>query len=659
MEQVNIMSIEFRTVLIANRGEIACRIIRTLQKMGIKSVAVYSEADRDARHVKLADQAIPIGPAPSVQSYLNIDNIILAAKRCNADAIHPGYGFLSENPALADACKQNNIVFIGPPVSAIRAMGSKSAAKALMQKAGVPLIPGYHGDNQDPDVLKAEADKIGYPVLLKAALGGGGKGMRAVQTEDQFHDALASCKREAMASFNDETILIEKYIENPRHIEVQIFCDQQGNAVHLFERDCSIQRRHQKIIEEAPAPNLANATRESMTRDAIAAAKAVDYVGAGTVEFLMDDHGGYYFMEMNTRLQVEHPVTEMITGQDLVEWQILVAQGYPLPKRQDALQISGHAIEARICAEDPLQDFIPSIGDLTLLGSPAQTSHIRLDSSLNPSDHITVYYDPMVAKMIVWDTNRNNAIRQLQSALEKMHIDGIATNIGYLNNIISSEAFIDCKLSTRFIERHENQLKEHEHKSSTHFVAAATFELLTSSPAKPLEIWDTQTGWKLNSATQVQFHYTDNTNRQTITLSGSEKSLSATTGDTQVAFSAKLEGNRISLTGDIDFSGYAYKNDNCIILFSGTNKHVITKHNPLIVSSDHHGHHKLSSPMPGVVTRILVETGDSVKVGQPLIVLEAMKMEHVIRSDQDGIVQEIFCREGETAKANRNLIDII
>ena len=653
------MSTEFRTVLIANRGEIACRIIRTLNKMGIKSVAVYSEADRDALHVKLADHAVQIGPAPSAQSYLNIDNIIQAAKRCGADAIHPGYGFLSENPAFADACKQNNIVFIGPPVAAIRAMGSKSAAKALMQKAEVPLIPGYHGDNQDPEILKTEAGKIGYPVLLKAALGGGGKGMRVVQAEEQFVESLASCKREAMASFNDDTVLIEKYIENPRHIEVQIFCDQLGNAVHLFERDCSIQRRHQKIIEEAPAPDIATAARESITRDAIAAARAVDYVGAGTVEFLMDDHGGYYFMEMNTRLQVEHPVTEMITGQDLVEWQILVAQGSPLPKTQDEILINGHAIEARICAEDPLQDFIPSIGDLTLHRTPTLSNHIRLDSGLKQKDQITVYYDPMMAKLIAWDDTRDNAIRQMQNALTQLHIDGVETNISYLNNIVSSVPFIGSDLSTRFIERHEAQLKEIEQKSSTHFIAAATFELLSSNSASAGEIWDIKAGWKTNAAPKNQFRYIENNDKQTITLSGQDSNLSATIKDKQYSYSAKLEGNHISLTGEIEFSGYAYPYESGVVIFSGTSKHIITKHNPLTVSNDHHGHHKLSSPMPGVVTKILVTTGDTVKLGQPLIVLEAMKMEHIIRSDQDGVVQEIFCKEGETAKANRNLIDII
>ncbi|HET6719145.1 MAG TPA: biotin carboxylase N-terminal domain-containing protein, partial [Rhodocyclaceae bacterium] len=393
----------FDKILIANRGEIACRVIKTARRMGIRTVAVFSEADANARHVRLADEAVLLGPAAARESYLVADKIIDAAKRTGAQAIHPGYGFLSENADFAETCAASGIVFIGPPASAIRAMGSKSAAKSLMGSAGVPLTPGYHGDDQTPDLLKKEADAIGYPVLIKASAGGGGKGMRRVERSEDFLDALASCQREARSSFGDDQVLIEKYILKPRHIETQVFCDSLGNGVYLFERDCSVQRRHQKVLEEAPAPGMTPERRAAMGKAAVDAAKAVSYVGAGTVEFIANQDGSFYFMEMNTRLQVEHPVTEMITGQDLVEWQLRVASGEPLPLRQDQLVIRGHAIEARIYAEDADKGFLPSTGRLVHLKPPAESLHVRVDTGVEEGDEITPYYDPMIAKLIVWE----------------------------------------------------------------------------------------------------------------------------------------------------------------------------------------------------------------------------------------------------------------
>ena len=420
-----------KKLLIANRGEIACRIIKTARKMGISTVAVYSEVDKHALHVKMAEEAVLLGDAPAKDSYLKADALLSAALKLGVDAIHPGYGFLSENADFADACEQKGIIFVGPPSKAIRAMGSKSAAKNIMEKAGVPLVPGYHGDNQNIDALRTHAESMGYPVLLKAAAGGGGKGMRQVHKASDFDNALAAAKREAMASFGDDVMLVEKYLTQPRHVEIQIFCDKQGNGVYLFERDCSVQRRHQKIIEEAPAPNMPETLRKQMGQAALTAAQAIDYVGAGTVEFLLDVDGAFYFMEMNTRLQVEHPVTEMITGEDLVAWQLMVATGQALPKQQHELTLSGHAFEARIYAEDADNAFLPATGKLSLVRPPEENAHVRVDTGVVEGDEVSVYYDPMIAKLIVWDTDRNKALHRLHSALRQYHIDGVTTNINF------------------------------------------------------------------------------------------------------------------------------------------------------------------------------------------------------------------------------------
>ena len=447
----------FNKILIANRGEIACRVIRTARRMGIRTVAVFSDADRGAQHVDLADEAYPIGPAPARDSYLNGAAVLEAARLSGAQAIHPGYGFLSENADFAESCAAAGIVFIGPPPAAIRAMGSKSAAKSLMAKANVPLVPGYHGDAQDPALLAAEATRIGYPVLIKASAGGGGKGMRVVEAPAQFTEALELAKGEARASFGDDQVLIERYLTAPRHIEIQVFADRHGNTVSLFERDCSIQRRHQKIIEEAPAPGMSPDRRNAMGRAACDAAHAIGYEGAGTVEFIVDDEK-FFFMEMNTRLQVEHPVTEAITGQDLVEWQLRVAAGEPLPLLQDALAIDGHAIEVRLYAEDPAREYRPSTGTLRHLRQPQPGDGIRIDTGVRQGDAISIYYDPMIAKLIAHGADRGEALRRMEAALAEYEVAGVQTNLDLLRAVVASEGFASGHFDTGYLVKHPDLL---------------------------------------------------------------------------------------------------------------------------------------------------------------------------------------------------------
>src|SRR5512142_772908 len=448
----------FHKILIANRGEIACRVAATARRLGVKTVAVYSDADANARHVAACDQAVRIGEAAPRDSYLRWERIIEAAKSTGAQAIHPGYGFLSENADFAQACASAGLVFIGPPASAIEAMGLKAQSKQLMERAGVPLVPGYHGSDQDPALLQREADRIGYPVLIKASAGGGGKGMRAVERPEDFAAALASCQREARNSFGDEAVLVEKYVTRPRHIEIQVFGDTQGNCVYLFERDCSVQRRHQKVLEEAPAPGMTPERRAAMGKAAVDAAKAVGYVGAGTVEFIADQSGGFFFMEMNTRLQVEHPVTEMITGLDLVEWQLRVAAGEPLPLRQEQLRIDGHALEARIYAEDPDKGFLPSTGRLLHLAQPEPSYHVRIDAGVDEGDEIGPWYDPMIAKLVVWDATRERALARMQTALAQVRIVGVQNNVEFLSRLVASPAFAAADLDTALIEREKEFL---------------------------------------------------------------------------------------------------------------------------------------------------------------------------------------------------------
>lgn len=498
----------FNKLLIANRGEIACRVIRAAKGLGIETIAVYSEADANALHVSQADQAIAIGPAPAEQSYLNADKLVAAARQAGADAVHPGYGFLAENADFAKACAEHGVVFVGPPPAAIAAMGSKVEARRIMQQAGVPVTPGYHGTEQDEATLLAEAERIGFPVMLKAALGGGGRGMREVESTGDFGGALKAARREARAAFGDDEMLLEKLVPRPRHVEIQVFCDHHGNAAHLFERDCSIQRRHQKVLEEAPAPGLDEKQRAALGRLAIAAARAINYAGAGTVEFIMDEDGACYFMEMNTRLQVEHPVTELVTGQDLVAWQLRVAAGEPLPATQEQLALRGHALEARLYAEDPDKGFLPATGRLNRLRFPEESAHVRVDAGVRQGDVITMHYDPMMAKLIVWDEDRARCLQRMSDALHQTEVDGVATNIDFLAAVVAHPAFRAADIDTGFIERHRAELLPDGGGDGGQPPLGKQKPVALPAPASP---WEATDNWWLNLPEGARLSLSDET----------------------------------------------------------------------------------------------------------------------------------------------------
>ncbi|WCK04288.1 acetyl/propionyl/methylcrotonyl-CoA carboxylase subunit alpha [Agrobacterium tumefaciens] len=657
----------FSKILIANRGEIACRIIRTARKMGIRTVAVYSDADRDAMHVALADEAIAIGPAPARASYLDGEKIIAAAKASGAEAVHPGYGFLSENADFAEACASAGLVFIGPPPEAIRAMGGKSEAKALMATAGVPIVPGYHGDEQSEKRLASEADKIGYPVLLKASAGGGGKGMRVVRQKRDFAAELAGAKREALAAFGNDRMLIEKYLERPRHVEVQVFADGHGNCVSLFERDCSIQRRHQKVIEEAPAPGLPDALRQRMYDAAVATARAIDYRGAGTVEFLLDPSGDFYFMEMNTRLQVEHPVTEYITGLDLVEWQLRIANGEALPEDWADLRINGHAIEARIYAEDPAHDFMPSIGTISHLVFPDEGPHLRIDSGIRTGDAITVHYDPMIAKLIVWDHDRPAALRRLKMTLEKLAICGVTSNAAFLTRLAGLDAFAAADLDTGFIGRNETALFAPEAVGENEIALAALGLLLTRknasanprAQADPHSPWNTTNTFRLNAPARETLHFTMQNQPIDLGVIHEADSFSlGTAGQTIRAYgNLSDKGSLRATVNDRTWQGYFFAEGDSYALFLHGEHYRINQPDPVDIadSSGHTG--GLEAPMPGVIRAVLSRSGMAVETGDALVVMEAMKMEHTIRAPAKGIVTAINCAEGDMVAAGAVLVD--
>ena len=614
-------------ILIANRGEIACRIIKTARKMGINTVAVYSEADRNALHVQMADESVYIGPSPSNESYLVIDNIIQAALDTGAEAIHPGYGFLSENAEFCRQCQAHNIVFIGPPVEAIVAMGSKSAAKTIMQDAGVPLVPGYHGEDQSAAIIKQAADSMGYPVLLKAAAGGGGKGMRAVHSEAEFDQALDAAKREALNSFNDDIMLVEKYLLKPRHVEIQVFCDSHNNGVYLFERDCSVQRRHQKVIEEAPAPGMTNTLRQQMGEAALKAAAAINYQGAGTVEFLLDSRGEFFFMEMNTRLQVEHPVTEMISGQDLVEWQLRIASGEPLPCTQEQLTINGHAFEARIYAEDPEQDFLPATGCLTTLCPPTETAHVRVDTGVIEGDEVSIYYDPMIAKLVVWDTDRRRALARLTQALSEYRIAGLTTNIGFLYNLATSQSFQNGDVDTGYIEEHEQEIFRQRDTDVDYAAPLAATAVVTMREQRakdrakksnqPNSPWHLSNSWGLHQPkvnlriqqAEISVNLEHATDLNTVTVV--ETSIGFDLFTPQGFFQCAEVSRDFGLESESDTSG------------------------------------SLCAPMNGTIVSLLVNSGEQVKKGTALLVMEAMKMEHNIKAPYDGTVSEFYFQPGD------------
>jgi 3-methylcrotonyl-CoA carboxylase alpha subunit len=660
----------FSKILIANRGEIACRVIKTARRMGIRTVAVYSEADANARHVRLADEAVLLGPAAARESYLVADKIVDACKRTGAQAVHPGYGFLSENADFADALAANGIAFIGPPASAIRAMGSKSEAKKLMGKAAVPLTPGYHGDDQTPELLHKEADAIGYPVLIKAAAGGGGKGMRLVEKTEDFLDSLASCKREAISSFGDDHVLIEKYITKPRHIEIQVFADTQGDCVYLFERDCSVQRRHQKVLEEAPAPGMTDARRHEMGKAAVAAAKAVGYVGAGTVEFIANQDGSFYFMEMNTRLQVEHPVTEMITGQDLVEWQLRVAAGQPLPLAQEQLQIRGHALEARIYAEDANKGFLPSTGKLVRLSSPAESLNVRVDTGVEEGDEITPFYDPMIAKLIVWDEHRDAALARMRKALADYQVAGVTTNIDFLSRLVACPAFAGADLDTGLIERQKEFLFPAAQAVPRDALLVATVgELLweqheakqaAKTSGDPHSPWHARDGWRMNlsAARMIGFRDGDSLIEAMVRYQGDKWQITIN-GSTTLARGKKLEGDRFAVELDdrrLMASVVAVDEKRSIFLNGST--YSLLRDDPLhLVEAGGAQGGGLTAPMPGKVVALLAQPGQKVDKGAPLLILEAMKMEHTITAPAAGTVKAFCYAAGEQVSDGAALVE--
>ncbi len=661
----------FAKILIANRGEIACRVAATARRLGVRTVAVYSDADADAAHVRACDEAVHLGGNAPRESYLRAARLIEAARATGAQAIHPGYGFLSENEDFAQACADAGLVFIGPPAAAIAAMGSKSAAKALMEKAGVPLVPGYHGADNDPALLAREAERIGYPVLIKASAGGGGKGMRRVERAADFAAALASCQREAKASFGDDHVLVERYVTRPRHIEIQVFGDTYGNVIHLGERDCSVQRRHQKVLEESPAPGLSAARRAEMGAAAVAAARAVGYVGAGTVEFVAEelDDGDIraYFMEMNTRLQVEHPVTEAVTGLDLVEWQLRVAAGEPLPLAQEQVVLRGHAIEARICAENPDAGFLPATGTLQVARWPAHAAFARdelrprVDSGFGEGDAISPHYDSMIAKLIVWGEDRGQALARLDAALGRTHIVGLHTNVAFLRRVVASRSFATADLDTGLIERERAALFEAPGLAPEWAAAGVAAGVMAAEAAlEDADPWSRRDAWRLFGSARRRLELEIGGQRHTVTVERHHDG--ATTlvlGDARHPFAARalgdgrhdltLGGRRVTLTVYADGERHA--------VFADAGSALVVEHDPIAHAGDHAGEAgRLTAPMPGKVVAFLVQAGERVARGQPLAVMEAMKMEHTLAAPRDGTVAELLYAVGDQVAEGAELL---
>ena len=679
----------FKKILIANRGEIACRVAATARRMGVKTVAVYSDADAHAKHVAACDEAVLIGGSAPKDSYLRWEAILAAAKATGAQAVHPGYGFLSENEDFAKACAAAGVAFIGPPASAILAMGLKAESKRLMETAGVPLVPGYHGADQDAALLQREADRIGYPVLIKASAGGGGKGMRIVEKSEDFVAALASCQREAINSFGQDAVLIEKYVQRPRHIEIQVFADTHGNCVYLFERDCSVQRRHQKVLEEAPAPGMTPELRKAMGEVAVAAARAVNYVGAGTVEFIVEQPQGYdhpeamtfYFMEMNTRLQVEHPVTEAITGLDLVEWQLRVASGEPLLLKQEQLVLTGHAIEARICAENPDNNFLPATGTLQVYRKPAHTAFelatpakgtgcVRFDDGVREGDTISPYYDSMVAKLIVHGDTREQALARLDAALAHTHIVGLTTNVQFLRHVARSESFAQARLDTALIQREAAVLfKQHPVGLALAAAADVAQTLLDERAAETSDPFSKTDGWRSHAEFGRRFAFEfDGLQVPPCLTYGHGGTLTLAVGEGDAAVSGVLTFEPTStVTGQGIILTYAGQRAVVNVYRRGEVAHVHTQAGSAqIIAVDLLAHAgdgvaeggRLTAPMPGKVVSFAVKAGDAVKKGQPLAVMEAMKMEHTIAAPIDGTVAELLFAPGDQVTEGAELLKL-
>ena len=641
-------ALQLTSLLVANRGEIACRVMRTAKDLGLTTVAIHSATDRNARHCREADLCVDLGGSKAADSYLNIDKIIAAAIASGAQAIHPGYGFLSENAGFARAIEAAGLIFLGPPASAIEAMGSKSAAKALMELAGVPLVPGYHGEDQDLETFRLASERIGYPVLLKATAGGGGKGMKVVEDVTQLAEALASAQREALSSFGDGRMLVEKYVLKPRHVEIQVFADQHGHCLYLNERDCSIQRRHQKVVEEAPAPGLSTAQRQAMGECAVRAAQAIGYVGAGTVEFLLDARGDFFFMEMNTRLQVEHPVTEAITGLDLVAWQIRVARGEPLPITQAQVPLSGHAIEVRLYAEDPSNDFLPQTGRLQVYRESTAGTGRRIDSGVSEGDEVSPFYDPMLGKLIAWGEDREQARLRLLAMLDEFVIGGLKTNLSFLRRIIAHPAFAAAELDTDFIPRYQEHLLPPPQVLPAAFWAAAG-EAFRQSLMPDLRDDDTDSPWAVPSGlrcglpAQTLLALETNGERQIVTL---------TTSST-----ATRHEHLIIEKGGVQRRHLAIRREDTLYFYWEGELHTVTRFDPVsAIGGGHDSLGGLSAPMNGSVVRVLVAPGQAVVAGAALVVLEAMKMEHSLRAPRDGVVKSLFCEEGEMVKEGSVLV---
>jgi 3-methylcrotonyl-CoA carboxylase alpha subunit len=653
----------FRSLLIANRGEIACRIARTARRMGIETIAVFSEADATALHVQAADRAVPIGPAPARDSYLNIPRIIEATRATGADAIHPGYGFLSENPAFAEACAAAGIVFVGPPPSAMRAMGSKSAAKALMERSDVPLLPGYHGDRQDADFLADQAARIGFPVVIKAVSGGGGRGMRVVPAAGDFAAALDSARQEAASAFGDERVLIERYLQRPRHIEVQVFADTLGNAVHLFERDCSAQRRHQKVVEEAPAPGLTPDQRATMGAAAVAAARAVGYVGAGTVEFVADADG-FFFLEMNTRLQVEHPVTEMITGFDLVEWQLRVAAGEPLPVTQADIRIDGHAIEARIYAEDPARDFAPSVGHLALFRMPEPAEGVRVDTGFATGDTVSIHYDAMLAKLICHAPTRAGALRRMTRALADCAVAGVASNLDLLGRIVAHSDFASGGIDTGFIVRNAATLLAGQATPPFPVLAIAALAVLSvpqpaASGGDPYSPWNETDLWWLNAVPVRVLTFRDGDTDYPVSVSREGTAWRLRAGDQTVLGTGETLADgrlRVSLDGAWRTVAASLDRQAVTLRVDGLSWRVTLPDDPALAEEAEDAGDRLVAPIPGLVTQVLTGAGGAVARGQVLVVLEAMKTVFRLTAPADAIVAAVTCAAGEMVQDGQVLV---
>jgi 3-methylcrotonyl-CoA carboxylase alpha subunit len=655
----------FAKVLIANRGEIACRVAQTCRRLGIATVAVYSDADRHARHVRVADEARRIGPAPASESYLRIEILVAAAIESGAQAVHPGYGFLSENAQFARECERAGLVFIGPRPDTIEVMGSKSESKRLMEQAGVPTVPGYHGELQSLEVMAGEAQRVGFPLLVKASAGGGGKGMRIVRAREELEGALASARREALAAFGDDRLLIERFLERPRHIEFQVFGDSHGHVMHLYERECSVQRRYQKIIEETPSPFLDDALRGRMGDAAVAAARAVSYVNAGTVEFIVGEDRSFYFMEMNTRLQVEHPVTEMTTGLDLVEWQLRVAAGERLPLAAGELRRRGHSIEARIYAERPYEGFLPATGRIARFVHPAAGSGVRIDAGVEDGDEVSIHYDPMIAKLIVAAADRPAAVASLSRALAETAVFGVGTNLALLRRIAADARFAAGAIDTGFVERHLDELLAPAPVPDAVLIAAAVREMLdrqareTDQP--PLTPWDRGDGWRANGQSRNRFDFEARGGvRGTIVLSGWDGRYVAQVGDRSHAVSARTHSDELALEIDGERWRVHVRGDNGeYLVTAGVDGHELTRVEsyPVRLSADEEDAHP-RAPMPGRVVAVHVQPGQRVRKGDALVALEGMKMEHTVRARRDGRVERVLHGVGEQVEADATLVDL-